>query len=93
MLKPQLPDTFHTFLPDNGNNGNVMVLMKDFYRRPLYVVQIVIVGHKLFRFLGIALPFNSSQASFLFQDDKDVFVLGVSHEIFEKRQKKKKVWK
>lgn len=63
MLKLQLPITCNTFLPDTSNNGNVMVLMKDFCDGPLNVVQIVIVRHKLLRFLGIALHFNSSQAS------------------------------
>lgn len=95
MLKPQLLSTCNTFLPDIGNNGNVMVLMKDFYRGPLNRVQIVIVKHKPFRFLGIALPFSSRQASvffFFFQDDKDVLILDISPEIFEKRPKEKKVW-
>ena len=68
-----------------------MVLMKDFYRGPLNTVQIVIVRHKPFRFLGIALPFSSRQASvFFFQDDKDVLILDISPEIFEKRPKRKK---
>lgn len=92
MLKPQLLSTCNTFLPDIGNNGNVMVLMKDFYHGPLNGVQIVIVKHKPFRFLGIALPFSSRQAFFFFffQDDKDVLILDISPEIFEKRPKRKK---
>lgn len=67
-----------------------MVLMKDFYRGPLNTIQIVIVRHKPFRFLGIALPFSSRQASVFFQDDKDVLILDISPEIFEKRPKGKK---
>lgn len=70
MLKPQLPSTCSTFLPGTSNNGNVVVLMKDFYRGPLNMVQIAIVRHKPFRFLGIALPFNSSQAFVFFKMTK-----------------------
>lgn len=77
MLKSQVPNTCNTLLTDTGNNVNVTVLLKDFYHRPLDMVQVVIVRHKPFRFLGIALSCNSSQA-FMFQDDKDVFVLDVS---------------
>lgn len=88
MLKPQVPNTCNTFLTDTSNNVNVTVLMKDFYHRPLNVVQIVIVRHKPFRFLGIALSFISSKA-FISQDDKDVFVLDISLGVFEKRLKKK----
>lgn len=92
MLKPQLLRTCNTFLPDIGNNGNVVVLMKDFYQGSLNTVQIVIVKHEPFRFLAIALPFSSRQASVFFQDDKDVLILDISPGIFEKRPKRKKVW-
>lgn len=87
MLKSQLSSTCHTFLPDAGNNGNVMVLMKGFHHGPLNVVQIVVVRHKPFSFLHIAFLFNST-LFFFFQNDKDAFILDVSPKLSKKRQRK-----
>lgn len=97
MLKPQLPNTCNTFLTDISNYVNVKVLRKDFYHRPLNVAQILTTRHKPFRFLGIVLSCNASQAFVFFQDDKDVLVLDTSLRIFEKRPSPrtviKEVWK
>lgn len=58
MLKPQLLNTYNTFLPDTSNNGNVGA-NEGFLLQALNVVQIVNIRHRLFRFLGTALSFKS----------------------------------
>lgn len=91
MLNPQLLSTCHTFLPDIAHNGNVVVLMKDFYCGPLNTIQIVIVRHKPIQISWYCFALQlKAGLCFFFQDDKDVLILDISPEIFEKRPKRKK---
>lgn len=90
MLKPQLPNTCNAFLTDTSNNVNVMVLMKGFYHRPLNVIQIVIIRHKPFKFLGIALSFNSSQACSFSGWQRCISSRHKSQNLWAKAKKKKK---